>query len=207
MLVDIVGPGRKELFEDVDLSRTVGCFTAIYPVVLDTGGHPEPVKRLMAMKDVLRQVPQNEIVYGLLRYQSKDASGSIKLRDVQQPEVSFHYTGRNDHFLSPVSIFKPVSDFFYPRRTPQKSSKYKLEVQAGITQSQLYLTWIYDQTLYKRETIERLADEFMVFLEALLESCQLSAARPYPPSDFPEAHLSQAELNDLLSGLESPGGS
>ena len=37
VLVDVEGHGREEIFEDVDLTRTVGWFTTIYPVVLEIG--------------------------------------------------------------------------------------------------------------------------------------------------------------------------
>ena len=32
MLVDLEGHGREALFEEVDVSRTVGWFTSLYPV-------------------------------------------------------------------------------------------------------------------------------------------------------------------------------
>src|SRR5262249_40191079 len=34
LLIDLEGHGRTEMLEDVDLSRTVGCFTALFPVSL-----------------------------------------------------------------------------------------------------------------------------------------------------------------------------
>ena len=37
MLIDLEGHGREEIFADVDLSRTVGWFTSLYPVRLDPG--------------------------------------------------------------------------------------------------------------------------------------------------------------------------
>ena len=37
-LVELEGHGREPLFDDVDLSRTVGWFTSLYPVVLDLSG-------------------------------------------------------------------------------------------------------------------------------------------------------------------------
>ena len=37
VLFDLEGHGREDLFEDVNLTRTVGWFTRIYPVVLAVG--------------------------------------------------------------------------------------------------------------------------------------------------------------------------
>src|SRR5947208_1166754 len=38
VLVDVEGHGREEVSADIDLSRTVGWFTSLYPVRLDVGG-------------------------------------------------------------------------------------------------------------------------------------------------------------------------
>ncbi len=41
ILIDVEGHGREALFDDVDLSRTVGWFTSLYPVVVDARGTPK----------------------------------------------------------------------------------------------------------------------------------------------------------------------
>src|SRR5262245_63505825 len=38
VVVDVEGHGREEVWSDIDLSRTVGWFTRLYPVRLDVGG-------------------------------------------------------------------------------------------------------------------------------------------------------------------------
>lgn len=53
--VDLEGHGREPLSEDVDLTRTVGWFTTIYPVVLPV--KRDPCAALRAVKNALRAVP------------------------------------------------------------------------------------------------------------------------------------------------------
>ena len=80
VLVDVEGHGREEIGEGVDVTRTVGWFTTIYPVVLERGGSGsgsgngsgragvvgEGLKRV---KEQLRGMPgQRGMGYGLLRY-------------------------------------------------------------------------------------------------------------------------------------------
>jgi amino acid adenylation domain-containing protein len=48
LLVDLEGHGREEIFPDVDLSRTVGWLTSIYPVLLDVREAPDPPSSLKA---------------------------------------------------------------------------------------------------------------------------------------------------------------
>ena len=77
MLLDLEGHGREEMFADVDLSRTVGWFTSLFPVRLDPGaldldealaGGPALGRALKLIKEQLRAVPDNGLGYGLLRY-------------------------------------------------------------------------------------------------------------------------------------------
>ena len=44
--LNLEGHGREELLEDIDLSRTVGWFTSIFPVVLKRG-HPWPSRGII----------------------------------------------------------------------------------------------------------------------------------------------------------------
>ncbi len=65
--MDVEGHGRQEIGEGVDVTRTVGWFTAIYPVVLELG-EEEIGERLKRVKEEMRRVPGGGIGYGLLKY-------------------------------------------------------------------------------------------------------------------------------------------
>jgi hypothetical protein len=81
-LVDVEGHGREELFDDVDLSRTVGWFTTIYPFLLETGADP------LAVRDARRNLPHGGIGYGVLRY----LAGHSELSAIRS-DVCFNYLG------------------------------------------------------------------------------------------------------------------
>src|SRR5262249_420702 len=77
VVVDVEGHGREEVWPDIDLSRTVGWFTSLYPVRLDVGGVDVEEalgggaalgRALKRIKEQLRAVPGNGLGYGLLRY-------------------------------------------------------------------------------------------------------------------------------------------
>src|SRR5437588_198601 len=68
LLIDLEGHGREDIAEGVDLSRTVGWFTAIAPVILDLSDTGGPGESLKAVKEQLRAMPHGGIGYGLLRY-------------------------------------------------------------------------------------------------------------------------------------------
>ena len=77
VLLDLEGHGREEMFADVDLSRTVGWFTSLFPVRLDPGaldleeahgGRAALGRALKIIKEQLRALPDNGLGYGVLRY-------------------------------------------------------------------------------------------------------------------------------------------
>ncbi|MGH3782239.1 MAG: condensation domain-containing protein, partial [Pseudonocardiaceae bacterium] len=57
VLVDLEGHGREDLFPEVDLSRTVGWFTTMFPVALDLLPSGDPGGVLKSVKEQLRAVP------------------------------------------------------------------------------------------------------------------------------------------------------
>src|SRR5439155_23545125 len=67
VLVELQGHGREEIFEGVDLSRTVGWFTTMYPVDLAAPG-PDWGTALKSVKERLRSVPGRGLGFGALRY-------------------------------------------------------------------------------------------------------------------------------------------
>ncbi|WP_236723599.1 condensation domain-containing protein, partial [Mycobacterium avium] len=96
--IDVEGHGRsEELGPQVDLSRTVGWFTAKYPVALRLGGlswgqvvgGDEALGAVVKeAKEQLRALPDG-LTYGLLRYLNPQAG-----LDVSDPAIAFNYLGR-----------------------------------------------------------------------------------------------------------------
>ena len=97
VLLDLEGHGREGLFDDVDVSRTVGWFTTIFPVWLRLKDAADTASALKSVKEQLRAVPDRGIGYGLLRYLSPEGQ---RLEGLAKPEVSFNYLGQLDGALS-----------------------------------------------------------------------------------------------------------
>ncbi|MGZ4123447.1 MAG: amino acid adenylation domain-containing protein, partial [Tumebacillaceae bacterium] len=96
LLLHVEGHGREEVIEDVDLSRTVGWFTTLYPLHLQLEGVQQPGNRIKSVKEQLRSVPNRGFGYGVLRYLSADAETKRLLQEMPQPEVIFNYLGQLD---------------------------------------------------------------------------------------------------------------
>ena len=107
--IHLEGHGREEMIEGIDLSRTVGWFTSIYPVHLNFQGTQTPIEGLKAVKEQLRRIPHRGVDYGILRYLNK---GLLPFYQ-QKPSISFNYLGQFDQVFSRDSLFMQETGFTF----------------------------------------------------------------------------------------------
>ncbi|NEB67681.1 hypothetical protein G3I39_11585, partial [Streptomyces fulvissimus] len=88
LAVHLEGHGREDLFADLDLTRTVGWFTSMYPVALGLPEGDAWGPAVMAVKEQLRAIPDRGIGYGALRH----LGGALPSH--AEPRISFNYLGR-----------------------------------------------------------------------------------------------------------------
>ncbi|NVL57088.1 hypothetical protein F2S70_25170, partial [Pseudomonas syringae pv. actinidiae] len=93
VLVQLEGHGREDLFDNTDLSRTVGWFSSLFPVRLTP--HIAPGVSLCGIKEQLRAVPNKGIGYGVLRHMA-DSTFAQPLAALPQARVTFNYLGQFD---------------------------------------------------------------------------------------------------------------
>jgi len=201
LIVDLEGHGREAIFNDVDVSRTVGWFTTIFPVLLELEEGAGPGAALRSIKEQLRAVPNHGMGYGLLRYLSGDNEVYEKLCPLPAADVSFLYLGQLDQTMSQVEMFGAATESSGPTCNPDSTRSHLLEVSGLIVGGCLKLDWGYSENLHERSSIENLARAFMDALSALILHCQSPEAGGYTPSDFVEAGLNQDDLDELVAQL------
>ncbi len=198
VLIDIEGHGRTDLFGDVDLSRSVGWFTVWHPHRSPTIGLP-PGAVLRQAKDALRGVPNRGIGFGVLRYLSPRPEVRASMAALPRPEVSFNYLGRMDDYIADGLAL--ADEAIGPTRSPRARRNHLLEVNAFVIDGRLRIDWSYASHLYRRQTMERLADDFFDRLAGLVAHCLSPEAGGFTPSDFPLARLNEGELDKLADLL------
>jgi non-ribosomal peptide synthase protein (TIGR01720 family) len=198
VLIDLEGHGREEFGDGIDVSRTVGWFTTVFPVLLTVQPATGPGETLRAIKEQLRAVPQRGIGYGLLRYLRGDANVSKALADLPLAEVSFNYLGQVDTALGETPLFTLASESAGRSQGERNKRVHLLEINAIVAGGCLQVNWTFGPS-HRRETIERLAQDYIAALQALIQHCLSRDAIAYTPSDFPLAGLSQEALDALLA--------
>ncbi|MBC6431622.1 SDR family NAD(P)-dependent oxidoreductase [Nostoc sp. HG1] len=197
LLVDLEGNGRDVIFDDIDLSRTVGWFTNIAPMLLEIGETEQTGEILKQVKEQLRSFPNQGLGYGVLRYLSGDEIIIEKLRSLQQAEVLFLYLGNYEQTVPESSLLKLSPKSSGLSRSSRAQRSHLIEINALIVQDQLKIDWIYSQNIHRQETVERLAQDFKTALLSILTSSQSSTVPSYTPSDFAEFESSQWSQDDI----------
>ena len=203
LLVDLETHGREALFDDADVSRTVGWFTSLFPVWLDLGEAASPGEDLKRTKEELRAIPERGIGYGLLRYLTEDVEAATRLAAVPQAQVSFLYMGQFDQVVSGDSIFGPADESDGPSRCPQAQRPHLLEITGRVVGGCLQMDWNYSRNIHAAVTIARLADNFLEALRTLISHCQAPGAVGYTSSDFAEFGWTQEDLDNILTQISN----
>jgi amino acid adenylation domain-containing protein/non-ribosomal peptide synthase protein (TIGR01720 family) len=205
--VDLEGHGREPLFDDLDVSRTVGWFTTLYPVVLEAGD-AGPGDALVSAKERLRAVPGRGIGYGLLRHlgaASANGGGEAArlLQAAPAAEISFNYLGQVHAHSGARSLLRASSASAGLTRSPRAQRTHPLDVNAIVAEGRLRISLTYGSRTYRRETAERLASAYAGALRELIQHGRQSA-EVFTPSDFPKAGLDVRSFNQLAALLSDP---
>ncbi|MDY7094269.1 MAG: amino acid adenylation domain-containing protein [Acidobacteriota bacterium] len=202
--IDLEGHGRDELewTAGLDISRTVGWFASLYPVLLEVSAEDPPTTALRRVKESLRAVPHRGVGYGLLRYCRGDRSIEERLAAIPASQVAFNYLGRLDRALPAESSFIPASASPGPVRDPAQRRAYPLEIAAGVEAGRLRLLFAYSRNLHRRETLEDLGGAVEESLHRLVQASLEADTAAYAPSDFPESALTDDQLDSILGEID-----
>ncbi|MGW1715505.1 amino acid adenylation domain-containing protein [Streptomyces sp. NPDC002156] len=209
VVLDVEGHGREELAPGLELSRTVGWFTSLYPVHLDLTGvdvadalAAGPAADLAAARvaERLRELPDHGAGFGLLRHLNPDTAAELAKAPV--PTVGFNYLGR---FTAPATTagelwsFAPESSALGTGADPGLAAAHVLDVNAVVrdtgTGPHLQADWSWPDGVLTEPEVRALAESWFTALTAL-------ATRADHSSGMPLAGLDQDELDELASGLD-----
>jgi amino acid adenylation domain-containing protein/non-ribosomal peptide synthase protein (TIGR01720 family) len=200
VLVELEGHGREEVSESVDVSRTVGWFTSVYPVVLESKAAEEIETALKRVKEQLRGVPRRGLGYGVLRYLGSGET-SARLRTMRRAQVGFNYMGQLDQVVGAERWLGIAAESGGAEREGSAQRVHAIEVSGFVVGAELWLGWEYDGARYERAEMEMVVARYREELEALIAHCVSEEAGGFTPSDFPDAEFNQTELDDLMGQL------
>ncbi|MGH3849271.1 MAG: condensation domain-containing protein, partial [Pseudonocardiaceae bacterium] len=166
VLIALEGHGREEILPGMDLSRTVGWFTSLFPVSLSVGC-ADWGELLKSVKEQLRAVPHRGLSYGALRYLTPDN----ELCGDACPQISLNYLGQWGAAGEPGGLYRDWVGGLAPDLAVESVRPYLLDVVGVVADGQLQLTWTYSQDVHDEATVEWLASEMCAALRGIVAHC------------------------------------
>ncbi|OAB44761.1 non-ribosomal peptide synthetase [Paenibacillus glacialis] len=191
IVLELEGHGREELSDDIDLTRTLGWFTSLYPVLLHLTGH-DYADLIKSVKEQLRTIPHKGIGYGILRYISQSLPQSQG-----RSAIRFNYLGQMDNGFD-NHLFQLLQDDSGADHAPENRLSCALDIIAAVIDGSLQITVTYDAASHEMNEIERFLTHFTKTLSELIHYCVYDAKKQFTPSDFDTASLLQSEIEMLF---------
>ena len=193
-LIQLEGHGRETLFDDIDLTRSVGWFTSAYPLRLTP--QAEQGDSIKAIKEQLRGVPHKGLGYGVLRYLADDLCKQ-SMAALPSAQITFNYLGQFDQSFGTEALFHPLEESAGLAHDPDAPLPNELSIDSQVYGGELVLRWTFSRERHDQQVIRDLAEAYLGELHSLIAHCLQDDAGGLTPSDFPLAHLTQVQLDAL----------
>ena len=201
LLINLEGHGREELPDSPDVSRTIGWFTSIYPVILKADDPANTGDVIKSVKETLRSIPNGGIGFGILKYLSKDVETGKKFRAVPKPDIVFNYLGQINESIADSADWRLGKDMIILSQSEKGIREHLLEINIIISDNRLKINFTFSKNIFNPESIEKFSEIYISELKNIIDHCTTEDSGGYTPSDFSAAGLDQQELDNLLANL------
>ncbi|KAF2177349.1 amino acid adenylation domain-containing protein [Zopfia rhizophila CBS 207.26] len=197
------GHGREPWDDSIDISRTVGWFTSLYPVFVPNEACRNAVDIVRHVKDLRRRVPNNGRPYFATRFLT--AQGKAAFSDHWPMELAFNYLGQYQQLERAGALLQPVEELVGEARgaggtadVGENAPRFALfEVSAVVAQGKLRFSFTFNRRLKHQGEIRRWISACYESLGTIAE--KLSNLAPEPTlADFPLLPLSYSQLEALV---------
>ncbi|TDO73432.1 non-ribosomal peptide synthase protein (TIGR01720 family)/amino acid adenylation domain-containing protein [Flavobacterium chryseum] len=190
--IQLEGHGREDINSEIDVTRTVGWFTTIYPVLIALKKNKDNMSQLIEVKETLHRIPNKGIGFGILKY-LKECDFTIKA------DVSFNYLGDFDLGKSKKDeqIFQFTDEYKGKEIAVNIERTGTLDVSGILINDQLQIMLSFNTHYFKNETIENLKESYKKELEYLISCLSEEKETHLTPVDFTYKGLDISSLEEL----------
>ncbi|WP_250944740.1 non-ribosomal peptide synthetase [Clostridium felsineum] len=175
--VVLEGHGREEIHKKIDIDRTVGWFTSMYPIIVEC---TEDIQEsIVSTKEMLRKVPNHGMGYGLLKSEFEKVSA----------DIYFNYLGEMDAENKNSTDYSIGISIAEENRLPGE-----ININGSVIQGQLSFIVTYDRNKYENETIGKFVELYRISLKELVMYCVNQKQTVKTKSD---TFANDLESNDL----------
>ncbi|MCP4218659.1 MAG: hypothetical protein GY765_28755, partial [bacterium] len=199
--VNLEGHGREEIMEDIDITRTIGWFTSLFPIILDVAEEGRENTAIKNTKEMLRNVPNKGIGYGILKYLTpKSEKQDINLS--LNPQITFNYLGRFDR--DTTSSFSQNEEISTGNSIASNTPlEYSLEIIGMVTEDTLRMSVIYCRKEFRESKIQEFLNTYKQYLEKIIDLCTEKKENELTVSDLSASDLKEDEMESIFGELET----
>ena len=135
------------MFDDIDLTRSVGWFTSAYPLRLTP--QAEQGDSIKAIKEQLRGVPHKGLGYGVLRYLADDLCKQ-SMAALPSAQITFNYLGQFDQSFGTEALFHPLEESAGLAHDPDAPLPNELSIDSQVYGGELVLRWTFASVMINR---------------------------------------------------------
>ncbi|MCK4258430.1 MAG: amino acid adenylation domain-containing protein [Halanaerobiales bacterium] len=179
-LINLESHGREEIFDDVNLTRTIGWFTSLYPLYFERKDCLETM--IIYIKENLRRVPNKGINFGIARYLQENE----KLKQLIA-QIEFNYLGQIDGVTGKdveSTLLGGSSDDKGRSTSPNNQSAILLSITGVVVNHQLSMSFNYSSTFFIEERMKELVSQFKSKLIDIIDHCLNQNKQTYTASDY-----------------------
>jgi amino acid adenylation domain-containing protein/non-ribosomal peptide synthase protein (TIGR01720 family) len=192
VLLDLEGHGREHNKQGINIGRTVGWFTSIYPVILEKS-EDDLAGIIKQVKETLRSVPNNGMDYLVYKYADPE---SKKIMEEITPQISFNYLGQLDAG-SDVTSYVIANEQRGDEISRNISQTYDWNIIGEVTSGQLSINLFYSTEQYKKSTVTAVLNLYRESLLEVIHYCCTYGKAELTPSDLTFRDLSIRQLDEL----------
>lgn len=196
VLVELESHGRPD---DAAYARTVGWFTAAYPLRLAAPLWAAPAEQIRETKR-LRLEAGSGLAYGVLQWLGNGVVADSATGESGQAAVALNYLGQLDATVD-SKFFSALSTDTGRLYDPEAERAVEFDLNCYVLESRLQIDWGYSRERYDRETVQALMRSFIDQLTLLLHAMNEGNEDLLTPQDFPDVELDQSILDQLLEGM------
>lgn len=189
LAIGLESHGRERLKNNIDIDRTVGWFTAVYPYIVACKEDIE--EALIENKERLRKVPNHGVLYGLVQ---QDMLG-------QEPEVSFNYLGQMDE---KAGQGETEFMFFGEEAVDNDENQHQqgIAVNSMIQKGRLIIQISYSKETCGEEQVKELASYYEESLSRMITYCAELKHEVKTPSDYLLPEFTMEQIRQIQSSYK-----
>lgn len=191
VVIEIERHGRENISDFVDISRTVGWFTIMYPAYFKVKDD-DIDNNIKLIKEQLRNIPDNGLNYGILKFLNKE------LKENDNKYIRFNYLGDSDNIIN-EDILSNANIEFGLDSDKDNSFIPLIDISAVIENKKLKISADYSNARFDKETIQNFINKYIETLGLILDKCENKESNEFTPSDFDYVDISQKDLDYLFN--------